>query len=149
VQLEKLFEIEVEVEEPISAGTTPSGEVRVIPFAGGRFSGPGLQGRLLPGGSDWQTVRPDGALEIRAHDLLETDRGERIEVISEGIRHAAPGVLERLARGETVAPGEYYFRTFVRLRTAAERLAPLNLRLAIAAGERTRNAVHLSVYAVP
>jgi Protein of unknown function (DUF3237) len=149
VRLEKLFEIEVEVEEPISDGTTPNGEVRVIPFAGGRFSGPGLQGRLLPGGSDWQTVRPDGVLEIRARYLLETDRGERIEVISEGIRHAAPGVLERIARGEPVAPGEYYFRTFVRLRTAAERLAPLNLRLAIAAGERTRDAVHLSVYAVP
>jgi hypothetical protein len=149
VQLGRVFEIHVEVAEPVSAGASDSGEVRVVPFRGGTFKGPGLEGRLLPGGTDWQTVRPDGALEIRAHYLLETDRRERIEVTSEGIRHAPPGVLERIARGETVPADQYYFRTFIRMRTVAPRLSHLNLGLFVAVGERTRDSVHLTVYAVP
>jgi hypothetical protein len=149
VQLGRVFEIDIRVGEPVSLGAGDTGEVRVVPFASGTFAGPGLEGRLLPGGSDWQIVRPDGALEIRAHYLLETDRGERIEVISEGIRHAPPGVLERIARGETVSADEYYFRTFIRLRTVAPRLAHLNLGLFVSVGERMRDAVHLIVYAVP
>jgi hypothetical protein len=149
VQLRRAFEIDIRVGEPVSAGAGDSGEVRVVPFASGTFTGPGLAGRLLPGGSDWQTVRPDGALEIRAHYLLETDRGERIEVVSEGVRHAPPGVLERIARGESVPANEYYFRTFIRLRTVAPRLAHLNRTLFVSVGERTRDAVHLTVYAVP
>jgi hypothetical protein len=87
-------------------------------------------------------------LEIRAHYMLETDEGERIEVVSEGIRHAAPGVLERVMAGETVPPDDYYFRTFIRLATASDRLAHLNRLLAIAKGERSRNGVAIRVYAV-
>ena len=149
VQLGRVFEIDVRVGEPVSAGADDAGEVRVVPFESGTFAGPGLAGRLLPGGSDWQTVRRDGVLEIRARYLLETDRSERIEVVSEGIRHAPPGVLERIARGESVSADEYYFRTFIRLRTIAPRLAHLNLGLFVSVGERTRDAVHLTVYAVP
>jgi hypothetical protein len=149
MQLESLFEIDVLVHEPLSVGATQNGEVRVVPFRGGSFRGVGLSGTVLAGGSDWQTVRPDGVLEIRAHYLLETDAGERIEVVSEGIRHAPSGVLEAIARGDSVPREQVYFRTFVRLRSAAPRLAHLNQRLALASGERKRDSVHLVVYAVP
>jgi len=148
MQLEPLMDIEVDVDDPIDAGQTPTGGLRVIPFRGGRFSGPDLRGRLLPGGTDWQRVRADGVIEIRARYLLETDEGERIEVVSEGIRHAAPGVLDRLMAGETVPPEQYYFRTFIRLATAAERLAHLNRLLAIATGERSRHGVAVRVFGV-
>ncbi len=149
VQLGRVFEIDIRVGEPVSAGTSEAGEQRVVPFESGTFTGSGLEGRLLPGGNDWQTVRPDGALEIRAHYLLETDRGERIEVVSEGVRHAPPGVLERIARGESVPADAYYFRTFIRLHTVAPRLVELNRTLYVSVGERKRDSVHLTVYAVP
>ncbi len=145
-----MMTVEVEVDAPVSIGESPKGEVRVIPFTGGRFDGgPDLRGVLLPGGTDWQTVRADGALEIRAHYLLETEAGERIEVISEGVRDATPEVLERLAAGEDVPADQYYFRTSVRFATSAERLAHLNSTLAVATGQRRARSVLLTILRVP
>jgi hypothetical protein len=149
MKLEPFMTLTVEITEMISAGTTPIGEVRLLPFARGAFEGKDIRGRLLPGGTDWQQVRADGVLEIRAHYLLETDQGERIEVLSEGIRHAPPGVLERIAAGEAVPQNQYYFRTHVRLNTASERLAHLNRMLLVSSGERQQHAVQLTFYAVP
>lgn len=149
MMLEPLMKLQVEVEPVISAGPTPAGEVRVIPFKAGSFEGPDLRGKLLPGGTDWQQVRSDGVLEIRAHYMLETDQGERIEVVSRGIRDARPEVLDRMARGEPVAATEYYFRTHIRLSTAAPRLERLNRMLVVSFGERLKSAVLLQLYAVP
>jgi hypothetical protein len=149
MQLVPLMTISVDVEEAISAGTTPIGEVRLITFARGTFEGEGLRGQLLPGGVDWQQVRADGVLEIRAHYMLETDQGERIEVVSEGLRRASPEVLARIANDEPVDPAEYYFRTHIRLRTASERLAHLNGLLAVSSGTRRARSVQIRVFAVP
>ncbi len=149
MKLTPLMTISIDVHDTISGHATPRGETRVVPFASGTFEAAGFRGRLLPGGTDWQRVRSDNVLEIRAHYMLETDEGERIEVTSEGIRAATPEVLESLARGDRVPPDRYYFRTFVRFNTAAERLAHLNGLLAVSSGERQSNRVHLQLYAVP
>lgn len=150
MQLIPLMTVVVDVDPPISTGPAPQGEVRVIPFTGGTFDGgPDLRGTVLAGGTDWQTVRADGALEIRAHYMLETEQGERIEVASEGVRDAAPEVLARLAAGEDVPVDEYYFRTAVRFATSAERLAYLNSTLAVSTGERRAGSVHLRILRVP
>jgi hypothetical protein len=149
MELTRLMTITADLHETISSGPTPQGEIRVVPFASGSFEAPEFRGRLLPGGADWQRVRSDKVLEIRAHYMLETDRNERIEVISEGIRAAPADVLERMARGDEVPPDLYYFRTCVRFNTGAERLAHINCLLAIAVGERRRSRVHLQLYAVP
>jgi hypothetical protein len=143
-----LLEIDVEVAPLVSIGTTPSGEIRLVPITGGTFAGPDLKGRVLPGGADWQEARNDGTLEIRARYLLETDAGERIEVRSEGLRAARPEILALLARGEMVAADQYYFRTHVRLRTSAARLAQLNDLLAVSVGQRMPKGVHLSVFRI-
>jgi hypothetical protein len=149
MKLLPLMSITVEVEESVSAGVTPIGEVRLTRFTSGTFEGDGLRGRLLPGGTDWQQVRGDGVLEIRAHYLLQTDLGETIEVISEGLRDASPEVSERMMRGDAVDPAEYYFRTHIRLRTASERIAHLNRLLAVSFGARQARSVRLRVFAVP
>ena len=75
MQLQPLMTLNLQVEPIVSAGSTPLGEVRVIPFIACSFEGPDLRGKLLPGGSDWQRVRSDGVLEIRAHYMLETEQG--------------------------------------------------------------------------
>ena len=121
----------------------------MIRFTSGTFEGEGLRGHLMPGGTDWQQVRADGVMEIRAHYLLQTEQGETIEVISEGLRDASPEVLARIASGEAVDPAEYYFRTHIRLRTASERLARLNRLLAVSFGSRLARSVRLRVFTVP
>jgi hypothetical protein len=149
MKLEPLMTIAVDLEPPLTAGATPLGEVRLLSFKAGTFSGVGLKGVLLPGGTDWQLVRADGVFEIRAHYLLETEEAERIEVDSRGIRHATEETLARISRGEHVEPTQYYFRTAMRFNTGAPRLAYLTRLLAVARGERMRDSVRMSVFAVP
>ncbi len=71
-------------------GRTPYGERRVIGILGGSVRGPKLNGRILPGGADWQIVRSDGAADIQARYTIETEAGARILVTSEGLRHGPP-----------------------------------------------------------
>jgi hypothetical protein len=146
--LAPLLELEAELGAIVSAGATPGGEVRLVPILSGSFRGTDVSGRVLPGGADWQQIRSDGTLEIRAHYLLETDQGERIEVRSEGLRSGSAEVLARLARGEILPKEQYYFRTAMRFATASRRLWHLNDLLAIARGERKPTSVLLSVYRV-
>ncbi len=114
----------------------------MIPITGGTFRG-SLAGRVLPGGADWQWIRPDGVADIAARYVLETEAGDRIEVRSEGYRHGPPAVMERLAREEPVDPGEYYFRTLMRFQTGAAQLERLNGVLALARGRRQPRTVLL------
>jgi hypothetical protein len=155
MQLTPMMRLSVEVRPPITAGLTPHGEIRVLPFSGGTFEtipvgdeAP-IRGTVADGGTDWQTIRADGGLEIRAHYILTTDEGDAIEVVSEGLRHAAPEVLARLAAGDQVDSSEYYFRTHVRFATGSERFDHLNRIIAIAVGERHARGVDLTVYVVP
>jgi hypothetical protein len=143
-----MFTIEAELDEMLRFGGTPYGERRVINITGGRVSGARLQGRILPGGADWQIVRADGAADIAARYTIESADGALILVNSEGLRHGPPDVVARLGRGEAVDPALYYFRTVMRFETAAPALGWLNKLLAIARGERLARAVRLDVFEV-
>jgi Protein of unknown function (DUF3237) len=145
VELRELMVITIKVRPIIDLG----GGRRYVTFEVGSFEGrDGLGGTVLGGGIDWQTVRPDGVLEIDAHYTLETERDEAIEVRSQGLRKAPPSVAERLTRGDKVAADEYYFRTLVRLSTAAPRLGWLNDLIAVSTGERDRDTVRIHVHEV-
>jgi hypothetical protein len=143
--LRELLSIEVRVLPLVDLG----GGRRYVPFGGGIFAGrDGLGGVLREGGVDWQSVRPDGTLEIDAHYTLDTDAGELIEVRSAGLRKATPEVTERLMRGDTVDPDEYYFRTHIRFTTAVARLGWLNDLLAVSTGRRDQGLVTIDVHEV-
>ena len=66
-------------------GQTPLGRRQSIPITGGTFSGPGVSGRILPGGADYQLVRPDGVVMIDADYMLQTDDGVIIHVRNVGL----------------------------------------------------------------
>jgi hypothetical protein len=145
IALRELLAIEVEVRPPVDLGDGR----RCVTFSGGRFSGrDDLAGGLLEGGVDWQQTRPNGVLEIDARYVLVTGAGESIEVRSSGLRRAAPEVAERIMAGEDVDPDTYYFRTHVRMWTAAPRLAWLNDLLAVSTGQRDKDLVHIHVHEV-
>ena len=112
------------------------------------MQGPRLQGKILPGGADWQIIRADGAADIQARYTIETATGGRILVDSAGLRHGPPEVLAALARGEAVDPASYYFRTVMRFETSDPEAAWLNRILAIARGQREALAVRLDVFEV-
>ena len=61
-------------------GETLTGQGRLIPITGGTFEGPRLKSKVLAGGADWQTVRPDGVTELHAHYGLETEDGAIIQI---------------------------------------------------------------------
>jgi hypothetical protein len=141
-----LFDAHVEVAEIVTLGRTPLGERRVVNILGGWFRGERLTGRIRPGGADWQTVGDDGAARLDARYTLETDGGILVQVRSQGLRHGPPDVLARLAAGEAVDPGRYYFRTVLRFETGAPDLDWLNRVIAIARGARLPTAVELHAF---
>ena len=138
--------IRCEVGALVTLGAGPWGERRYVPLGGGSAAGPELNGTLVEGGVDWQVNRSDGALDIAAHYVIRTDDGALVEVQSQGLRHGAPEVMARLARGERVEPHEYFFRTLMRFTTGAPSWAHLNKVMAVAVGQREARAVLLDVY---
>jgi hypothetical protein len=145
VELRELMLITIQVRPIVDLG----GPRRYVAFDGGTFEGrDGLTGTVLEGGVDWQTVRDDGVLEIDAHYTLQTQSNEGIEVVSQGVRKASESVTARMMQGAQVGPDEYYFRTLVRLSTAAPRLRWLNELIAVSTGDRERNTVRIHVHEV-
>lgn len=135
-ELEFVLEARIAVGAITSVGRTPMGERRIIPILGGAFTGPQLNGRILPGGADWQLIRADGVAEIDARYTLETDAGELIYLVNRGLRHGLPEVMARMAAGEAVDPASYYFRTAPTFETAAPDLAWLMRAVFVGFGER-------------
>ena len=143
-----LTQIRCEVGALVSLGVATHGERRYVPLLGGTVSGPELSGRIVEGGVDWQINRADGVLDIAAHYVIRADDGALIEVQSDGMRHGAPDVMARLARGEPVAGEEYFFRTLIRFTTGAPQWLHLNKVMALAVGQRQASLVLLDVYRI-
>jgi Protein of unknown function (DUF3237) len=131
-----LMTLQVAVTSPQRIGAGPHGTRVTAPITDGRFEGPRLRGRVLPGGGDWTILRGDGVLELDLRVTLETDDGALIHMTSLGLRHGPADVIAALARGESVDPSAYYFRTVPRFETAHPKYEFLNRLLAVAGGDR-------------
>src|SRR5262245_63012108 len=112
-----LMTLQVFVAPPQKVGEVPHGTRVIAPITSGSFEGPRLRGKVLSGGGDWTLLRGDGVLELDLRVTLETDDGALIQMTSFGLRHGPPDVMAALARGETVDPSTYYFRTTPRFET--------------------------------
>ncbi len=146
--LELLFRANVDVGAPINVSQVSQGERRYIAITGGSFKGPSLSGEILSGGADWQLIKPDGTAFLHARYSLRTVDNALIYVENKGIRRGDPEVLAQLARGETVDPSHYYFRTVPTFETGAPKYAWLNDTIAVCSGMRLANAVIVDFYAV-
>lgn len=145
---EPIFSIRCELANILDVGSAPFGHRRVVNILGGPVTGSRLNGRVLPGGADWQIVAANGCIDLHARYTLESDAGALIQVESKGMRCAPPDILERLGRGEDVDPSLYYFRTVMRFETAHPDTDWMNRILGLARGAREKNAVKLDVYEV-
>lgn len=146
VELLAFLKLDIEVGSIVELGQAGATQRRLVPILGGTVTGTHT-GTILGGGADWQEVMPGGGLDIEARYVLKLPEG-LVEVDSRGRRHAVPEVLARLDRGEDVNSSDYYFRTAMRLRTAAAGLLYLNSLLLVSVGERRAQSVHLDIYRV-
>jgi hypothetical protein len=140
------FELRATVGPPLEVGNVAQGRRRIVPITGGTFEGPGIKGKVMPGGADWQIIRPDGFSELDTRYTLETDSGQIIYVQNAGIRHAAPEVMKRLLAGEIVDPALVYFRTVPKFETASPELQWLTRTIFVGIGERYPNDVRVRFF---
>ena len=82
--LEFVFEENVTLAQGIPVGKTALGTRNIIPITGGTFEGPRIKGTIMPGGWDWQLVRADGCVHIKADYMIKTDDGAVINVLNQG-----------------------------------------------------------------
>lgn len=149
LRTELAFEARVGVDAPLVVGNSAHGLRRVVPINGGTVSGPKLNGTVVPGGADWQVVRPDGVLDIEAKYTLKTDDGVLIMVTNTGYRHGPQAVIDRLGRGEPVDPSEYYFRTSAKLEAPSDsKYAWVNKAVFVGVAERQASAAVIRFYEV-
>ena len=144
-----LMILRVKVSSPQNIRAVPHGTRRMVPLNGGDFDGPRLRGTVLPQGSaDWLLLSADGVLELDLRVTLLTHDGALISMKSFGLRHGPPKVIAALARGETVDPALYYFRTTSRFETAHPTYAFLNRIIAVATGDRRGDGPIYSIHEV-
>jgi hypothetical protein len=147
--LMRVYRLEATLGEALDLGDVAQGHRRIVPLTGGRFTGPELNGTLVPGVSaDWQIALPDGTALGDIRYTLRADGGALLYVQSRGVRHGTADVLARLARGEDVDAGDYTFRTSTRIETAAPELDWLNKGVFISVGGRLSGAVIYETYLV-
>ena len=148
-RLSAIYRLEAALGEPLDLGDAAQGRRRVVALTGGTFTGPELNGRLLPGASaDWQILLPDGTALADLRYTLQTDGGDLLYVQARGVRHGSAEVLARLARGETVDANEYTFRTSTWIETTAPDLDWLSKGVFISVGGRQPAGVIYETYLV-
>ena len=143
-----LYDCVVLAEAPKLIGETPSGLRRVIEITGGWFDGPNMSGEVLPGGSDWQLIRPDGVVSLESRYMLRTGDGALIFVQNRGVRVADAEVNALLDRGEDVDPARYRFRMTPTFETGAADYMWLNSVGAVATAARRPRQAELAVFEV-
>lgn len=148
IGLSFVFEITAEIGAPLQGGEGALGKRRIIPITGGTVRGPRLNGRVLPGGADYELVRPDGNSRLEAHYAIEADDGTPVYIVNRGLYIAPPEVTARLDAGEDVAPTEYYLRAAPVFDVASGPHGWLADTLFVSTCRFTPQAVTIRVYAV-
>lgn len=155
-QLRPCLRLDVDVGAPVEVGPSASsfgyGHRRVIPITDGRVrceheSGT-WNGRVLPGGADFQILVGDRAARLEARYVIETEAGDRIYVENLALRSGSPDAIAKLARGEPVDPALVYFRCVPRFETSAASLAWMMERLFVGTGARRPDRVELCFFEV-
>ncbi len=155
-QLEHIADLTVQVATPIEAGQVSGlnsrGRRRIIPITGGTLSGPQLQGRVLPGGADFQLVVSSTTTDLDARYLLALDGpqygGQHIFVQNHALRRGSADDIAKLVRGEPVDPAAIYFRCVPTFEVSSPALAWLTQSLFLGTGARYPDRVEMSFYRV-
>jgi len=142
------FDLDIQVAAAQELGEFGGGRRRVVPIIGGALTGPRLAGVVVPGGADWQTIRPDGVTLIEARYTVRMSDGWTIGVVNTGMRRAAPEIIQKITAGEIVDPSLYYFRTTPVFEVGRGPYGWLTENIFVCVGERLPSLVRLKIYSV-
>ena len=102
--MEHIYSCTVTLQNPPEAiGPTPEGLRLNVYITGGEVTGPRLNGKLLPVGADWLTIREDGVGVLDIRGTIETDDGALIYVAYQGIADAGKNGYQRFLEGNPPA----------------------------------------------
>lgn len=133
----------------LDLGNTPAGNRRIFTVSGGQFNGDRLRGEVLPhASSDLLLQRTDGSYQQDVRLVLRTDDQQLILMTYRGVRHASPQADARRARGEQLAPSEYYLRTVPFFETSSTKYVWLNKIASVGVGERQADAVKYEIFEI-
>ncbi len=142
-----MFVMRLHVNPPLVVGpVVPEGYRRIGVIPGGSFEGERLSGKVLDGGSDWQTVRHDGTVILNVRLVLRTTDDALICMTYSGVRSGPPDVIARIDRGEAVDPADYYFRVNPMFQTAAPQYDWINCVVAVGVGHRFAEGPVYSIF---
>ncbi len=141
-------ELRLEVSGSYMLGASPLGHRRLDNLGAGHFNGPRINAKLLPGAMDTLLGGADGALRPDVRLPLELDDGHHMLIVYRGVRHGSPEVMQRIAKGETVAPTEYYLRTSLVFETASIKYGWMNRIVGVGVGRREPGAAVYDVFEV-
>jgi hypothetical protein len=149
--LQHVLDLTVYVAAPIEAGTVlglnSRGKRRIIPITGGTVTGH-VNGKVLPGGADFQIVVSETTADLDARYMIELDNGEHIFVQNRALRRGSAADIAKLVRGEPVAPEAIYFRCVPTFEVSSPALAWLTQSIFVGTGARFPDRVQLSIFRV-
>jgi hypothetical protein len=88
--LEFVFEEYVTLDKAVIVGDTAFGHRTYIPITGGTVTGPKFNGKILPGGWDWQLHLPNGCASLAANYMLQANDGTIVNVSNKGLLCGPP-----------------------------------------------------------
>jgi hypothetical protein len=133
-KLDHVLSYKVQVRDPLEViGRAPSG-VRVnIYTEGGIVTGPDINGRVLPVGGDWFTLRDDGIGVLDVRSTIETDDGALIYVNYTGLTDWGVDGYQKYLEGRV--PEKSYLRVVPRLEASHPSYKWLNRLQFVGVGE--------------
>lgn len=154
--LEHIADLTVQVSAPIEAGQIAGlnsrGKRRIIPITGGTIKGPLLNGRILPGGADFQLIVSATSSDLDARYIIELSGpdflGEHIYVQNRALRRGSPEDIAKLVRNEVVDPAAIYFRGVPTFEVSSPKLGWLTESIFFTTGARFPDRVEMSLYRV-
>ena len=152
--LEPIADLIVHVSSPIEAGMVSGlnsrGQRRIIPITGGSMTGPELQGRVLPGGADFQIVVSETCADLDARYMIALDgpeyAGQHLFVQNRALRRGSAENIARLVCGEPVDPQAIYFRCVPTFEVSDERLRWLTESIFVGTGARYPDRVEMRFF---
>jgi hypothetical protein len=146
VRARLMFVMRLKVTPVFAVGPAPQEYRRVGVIPGGSFEGGRLSGKVLEGGSDWQTVRRDSTVIINARLVLQASDDALVGMTYRGVRSGPPDIIERIDRGEAVDPASYYFRINLLFQTSAPQHDWLNRIVGVGMGHRFADGPIYSIF---
>lgn len=147
--LEHLFSYTINLKNPPEAiGPTPEGIRANSYFTGGVVKGPKMNGKVLPVGGDWVTIRADGVGVIDVRATFETDDGALIYTNYLGVFDLGEDGYQKFLSQEI--PEQFPLRIAPRYHTAHPEYRWLNRLQCIGIGQAYlgRSQVEYDIYAV-